>query len=186
MSAADTSPTSEPVHAPQVDRIGALASGACAVHCALGVLLPAGIGVAGLDVLLGHRSEGIVTVVAVILAATALYLGWPRHRSLPVAALFVVGIFGLISARALEMGSDHGHHHHPEEAELASGAHHEAEAHGHGEGDERDPASGPLDAGSLLGMGAGLMLLIGHVSSRRAMKSRAAAGACASKNPAAA
>jgi hypothetical protein len=85
-----------------IDRLGTLASGACAVHCALSAILPEAIAAVGLGALLGHELEWGFTFAALVFAATALPLGWRKHRSRPVVALLAGGIVALLLARVLE------------------------------------------------------------------------------------
>lgn len=85
-----------------IDRLGTLASGACAVHCVLNAILPEAIAAVGLGALLGHELEWGFTFAALVFAATALVLGWRKHRSRPVVALLGGGIVTLVLARFLE------------------------------------------------------------------------------------
>ena len=98
-----------------VDRVGAVASGLCAVHCALVALLPVVFSTVGLKFLMGHGAEWGFTLVAIAFASIALVQGWRRHRSHAGAGLLVLGIVGLLASRGLEMGSGHeghsGEHH---------------------------------------------------------------------------
>ncbi|MDA8016917.1 MAG: MerC family mercury resistance protein [Thermoanaerobaculia bacterium] len=91
-----------------VDRIGVFASSACAAHCALSAFLPSALGALGLGVLLGHEAEWGFVLVAVAFAATALLLGWLRHRSGFVAAVLAIGIGGLLLARMMEEAGSSG------------------------------------------------------------------------------
>lgn len=79
----------------RIDGAGALASSLCAVHCMVGAVLPAALGSLGFGFLLGHEVEWAFTAAALAFASAALVLGWRRHRSPIVAALFVLGIMGL-------------------------------------------------------------------------------------------
>lgn len=110
-----------------VDRLGAIASTACAVHCLGSALLPGAIAVLGLGAVFGHEAEWAFTVTAVLLATVALVLGWRRHRSRPIAAALSVGIVALMLSRVVE-------------------------------------GAGGEIAGAILGVGAGLALVVGHVS----------------------
>jgi hypothetical protein len=85
-----------------IDRLGTLASGACAVHCVLSAILPEAIAAVGLGALLGHELEWGFTFAALVFAAAALILGWRKHRSGPVVALLSGGIVALLLARLLE------------------------------------------------------------------------------------
>lgn len=90
-----------------VDRIGALASSACAIHCAVGALLPAASGVLGLGAVLSHEAEWILTALAIALAGLALDLGGAKMRSPRVIGALTLGVVGLIAARILEESGLH-------------------------------------------------------------------------------
>ena len=95
----------------QWDRFGALASGLCAVHCAATALAPALFVLAGLELLLSESAEWTFTALALLFASGALFFGWRRHRSVPVASIFALGILGLLLSRGLEMRVHHDHAH---------------------------------------------------------------------------
>lgn len=90
-----------------IDRVGALASGACVVHCALCALIPGTLGALGLGALLGHEAEWGLTLAAIVFASTALLLGWRRHRSRGVVLCLGLGVAGLLASRLLEEGGGH-------------------------------------------------------------------------------
>lgn len=91
----------------RVDWLGAFASGTCAVHCGLAALVPSALAGLGLGALLGHEAEWGFTIVAVVLAAVALGVGWRKHRSASVGLLFGAGMIGLVSSRFLEEAGGH-------------------------------------------------------------------------------
>jgi hypothetical protein len=90
-----------------IDRFGMLASTLCAAHCALCALLPALLGTLGLGVLSSHEAEWGFTLVAVVLALGALWLGYRRHRSGRIAVVFGVGIVALVLSRFIEAFAGH-------------------------------------------------------------------------------
>ena len=94
----------------KVDRCGAVASTACAIHCALCAFLPAVFVALGLDFLLAHEVEWILTGVAVSFGLVAFYFAWTRHRKRGVLALLAIGILGLVAARGMEEMAHHEHH----------------------------------------------------------------------------
>lgn len=94
-----TSVAIEPRGTDRLDRVGAVASSLCAVHCAVCALLPAAFGALGMGSLLGHEAEWVFTLIAVAFAAGALISGWRRHRSVWVAGLLALGIAGLLASR---------------------------------------------------------------------------------------
>lgn len=85
-----------------VDRLGALASTLCAVHCALSASLPEVLAAFGLGALLGHEVEWVFTLLAIGIATAALLWGWQKHRSPRVASALGTGIVALLLARLLE------------------------------------------------------------------------------------
>lgn len=147
------------------DRLGALASGLCAIHCAACALLPAAFGALGLGFLLGHEAEWIFTLTAVAFATGASLLGWRRYRAwLPLICL-LLGVAGLFISRSLESAG----------AEGASHAH--AAAHHHADEAEADHEGGhALGAG--IGVLAGLLILSGHLLNLRASRASACGEGC--------
>lgn len=95
----------EPSHQP-IDRLGTLASGACAAHCVLIAILPEALAAVGLGAVLGHQLEWGFTLTALALAAAALITGFRKHRSRLVASLLVAGIASLLLARLLEAAGE--------------------------------------------------------------------------------
>lgn len=91
----------------QIDRVGMFASSACAIHCALGALVPGALSAMGLTALLSHEAEWALTLAAVGFASAALVLGWRRHRSGAVLGALAIGITGLIAARFAEEAGGH-------------------------------------------------------------------------------
>lgn len=151
------------------DRIGAVASSLCLVHCAMCGLLPAACGAVGLGVLLGHEVEWAFTLVAVTFAAVALVLNWRRHRSPVVATLLLLGIVGLLTSRGLEtVGLDGEHHadHHVKANHMGrnTDALTEPDASEHA-----DSGLWPV-VGFTVGVVAGLLLLAGHFGNLRAAR----------------
>ena len=104
-----------------VDRFGAVASTACAIHCAICALAPATFAALGVGFLVGHEVEWALTLVAVGFGLLALYYALKSHKDGVVIGLLALGIIGLLAVRGLEGG------HHDEHDE---GGHAEAEDHG--------------------------------------------------------
>ena len=157
------------------DRMGSFASSICALHCAICGLLPMAFTALGLGFLLGHEAEWILSITAIVLGLGALGLGWRQHRSRWVAGMLMVGIVGLLVSRGLEMGIGHEDHHgsshhegeeHAESDELGDA--HEEDAHTSEHSEEHHDAE-PEDGdtahlvGTLVGVFAGLLLLVGHI-----------------------
>lgn len=118
----------------RIDRAGIIASGLCALHCALSALLPGLFSALGLAALLGHEAEWAFTIIAMVCALGALALGWRRHRSPAIAAALMAGAGGLLAGRLVE------------------------EAGG---------------SGGWIAVGAGVVLIAGHIASMRAMRAAA-------------
>ena len=170
------------------DRLGSVASSACAVHCAVCAFLPVAFSAAGLGFLLDQQMEWLLSIVAIVFGLVALVLGWSQHRSTRVAGFLILGIVGILTSRGLEMGSDH--HGHADEAHHEASADASTEEHGgdehpeagHGEhSDEHDEhdehADGDAEhedsahlAGGIVGVFAGLLLLFGHILNIRAVR----------------
>lgn len=75
----------------RLDRIGVLLSCLCLVHCVLGLVLVAGLGL-GAGVLLDPAIHRVGLVLATLVAAVAIGMGALRHRR---ATPFVVAMTGL-------------------------------------------------------------------------------------------
>lgn len=81
------------------DRIGAIASFLCAIHCAALPFLLALLPVLGLEFLADHRFERGFVLFACVLASLSLVRGYRRHRrplslalALPGVALLLLGV----------------------------------------------------------------------------------------------
>ncbi|MEM9729888.1 MAG: MerC domain-containing protein [Myxococcota bacterium] len=92
----------------RIDRAGVVSSTVCAVHCASAAAAPSLIAALGLSVLVGPMFEWGFTVLAVLLGASALVIGWRRHQTMSVALVLGAGILGLLLGRVLEMNEFHG------------------------------------------------------------------------------
>jgi hypothetical protein len=75
----------------RMDRFGMVLSGLCAVHCVLGVVIVAGLGLSG-GFLLNPAIHRVGLLLATIIAAVAIGLGALRHGR---RAPFVVAMTGL-------------------------------------------------------------------------------------------
>jgi hypothetical protein len=60
------------------------------------------LGALGLGALLGHGTEWGFTLLSLVFAATALFLGWRSHRSVRVISMLGAGATALVLARLLE------------------------------------------------------------------------------------
>jgi hypothetical protein len=79
-----------------IDRIGAVASAICAVHClltgvALGLLSYAGLGFMG-----SVTTDAIFLAIAVTIAIVAIVHGIRKHHSYKPALVFVFGLFCVV------------------------------------------------------------------------------------------
>src|SRR5688500_6084615 len=75
----------------RLDRAGVLLSSLCAVHCVLGIVIVAGLGLGG-GVLLDPAIHRIGLLMATLIAGVAIGIGALQHRR---AAPFVVAMTGL-------------------------------------------------------------------------------------------
>jgi len=75
----------------RLDRVGVLLSCLCLIHCVLGLVLVAGLGV-GATFLLDPAIHRVGLLLATIVAGVAIGMGAIRHRR---AAPFVVAMTGL-------------------------------------------------------------------------------------------
>jgi len=172
------------------DRVGAIASSLCALHCAICALAPFILTGLGLGVLLSHEAEWGLTLGAITFGIGAMYLGWRKHRSAVVMGILAVGIVGLLTARVLEMNSDHHGHHDEHQDEKHAEHHEEGEEHGeeeseehseeaghdeehegdHHEGEHHEDGLSLHDLGAAAGFGGGLVLFMGHLLNIRATR----------------
>lgn len=81
------------------DRIGAIASFLCAIHCALLPFVLAALPLVGLEFLADHRFERGFVAFACVLAVIALVRGFRRHQqplplllAIPGLALLICGV----------------------------------------------------------------------------------------------
>lgn len=118
-----------------IDRAGVVSSTVCAVHCASTAAAPSLVTALGLSMLAGPVFEWGFTVLAILLATSALMIGWRRHQTLSIALILGAGIVGLLFGRLLEMMELH-------------------------------------NVGTVLSVGAGLALMVGHVAGIRAARAR--------------
>ena len=172
------------------DRLGSIASSVCAVHCALCGLLPIALTTFGLGFLISHEVEWLFSITAILLGLVAAVLGWRQHRSFRVVSVLGIGIVLLLASRGLEAGmgheahhdgpehhDTHGHHDAPQHHDTHG--HHDAPTHhddaapvgGHGHNDTHSLLEEPLHlAGTLVGVFAGFLLLVGHLLNIRASR----------------
>lgn len=156
----------------QIDKLGKFASGLCALHCGLSAFLPGLFAIIGLEMLMGHEAEWVFTIIAVIFALGAMVLGFQRHQSPRIAALFAVGIIGLLGSRFLE--EMEGHEGHGESVEHAEKENHgeeekHAEEEGHADEEGHDDHHG-LGLGLALGLGSGALLVFSHFQNAAAIR----------------
>lgn len=75
----------------RLDRVGMLLSCLCAVHCVLGIVIVAGLGLGG-GLLFAPAFHRVGLVLATLIAGVAIGMGAIQHRR---AAPFVVAMTGL-------------------------------------------------------------------------------------------
>jgi hypothetical protein len=87
----------------RLDRMGLLLSCLCAVHCVLGIVIVAGLGLGG-SLLLDPVFHRVGLLLATVIAGVAIGIGAIQHRR---AAPFVVAMTGL-SFMGGGLAVDHG------------------------------------------------------------------------------
>ncbi len=87
---------------PSLDMVGASASLACAVHCAVVALLLGGAPAAAL--LAAPWIDWAFLATSVVIGLTALIPGYRRHRLRTPLVLFASGIAMLVTLRSLRVG----------------------------------------------------------------------------------
>lgn len=88
-----------------VDRVGATASFACAVHCVALPFVLALLPLVGLGFLAGHTFERIFVACAALLATASIVTGFRRHRHPQALFLMVPGIVLLVCGVAVDINS---------------------------------------------------------------------------------
>ncbi|WP_108471425.1 MerC domain-containing protein [Rhodanobacter thiooxydans] len=78
------------------DRVGAMASFLCAIHCALLPFVLALLPLLGLEFLADHRFERVFVLAACVLASFVLIRGYRRHQRLLPLRLAVPGLLLLL------------------------------------------------------------------------------------------
>lgn len=92
-----------------VDRFGAFASFACAVHCLLTGVAIGFLSVAGLGFLAGPEADVAFLIVALGVGGFAVWQGYRRHRSLLPMSLYVGGLFLVVMAHFVVGHGTAGH-----------------------------------------------------------------------------
>lgn len=108
-----------------LDRVGAVASFVCAVHCAaIPVLLV--LGGAGLVPMLDNRAVGWVewgfVGVAAVIATTSAWRGYRAHRRLPVAFALAGSALALVTLMVVASLAGHDHAHEHDQSHVHEGA----------------------------------------------------------------
>ncbi len=85
-----------------LDRAGATASLACAVHCALMPLVVALLPLVGLGFLADERTEWALLALSAVLASSSLGLGYRQHRRRQALLVLSLGLTALVTGRILE------------------------------------------------------------------------------------
>ena len=165
-----------------LDSCGAFASTMCALHCAACALLPATLTTLGLGFMIGHKTEWVLTIIAVVFAIAALVLSWRSHRNLLIMAALSIGITGLLTARVLEGNAHHDEHHDVHHADAHDIDSQDTKAHAEKSGnatsattahsqmhaeaahtDSETHGEGHMEI-ELLSISAGILIVIGHIS----------------------
>lgn len=86
----------------QLDRVGAMASLICAVHCAIMPLIVTLLPLLGLSFLADSRVEWALVGLSAVLGVTSLCLGYREHRSRRALGVLGAGLSLLALGRILE------------------------------------------------------------------------------------
>ncbi|HEX5354461.1 MAG TPA: MerC domain-containing protein [Rhodanobacteraceae bacterium] len=103
VSAAATLPAPPRRFATLVDRVGAMASMLCAVHCVLLPFVLALLPLVGLEFLAGHTFERVFVACAATLASASIFTAYRRHRKPYALFLMVPGIALLVFGIAIDL-----------------------------------------------------------------------------------
>lgn len=95
-----------------VDRLGAIAGTACAIHCALSGVALGLLSTVGMGFLASETSEVVFLTVTLSLGSFAVVQGFRKHRSLWPTVLFVIGLFFIVLGHQVGGGHDHHGHSH--------------------------------------------------------------------------
>jgi len=79
-----------------VDKVGAFASAACAVHCLLSGLALGLLSVLGMGFIGSTTTDIVFLSITLSVASIAIFTGVRRHRSWRPAALFMTGVVAII------------------------------------------------------------------------------------------
>lgn len=85
-----------------LDKAGATASLACAVHCALMPLIVTLLPLLGLGFLADERTEWALLGASALLGSSSLCLGYREHRKRPALLILSLGLTALVLGRVLE------------------------------------------------------------------------------------
>jgi hypothetical protein len=89
----------------RLDRMGMVLSGLCAVHCVLGLVIVAGLGLGG-GVLLNPAIHRVGLLLATLIAGVAIGLGAIRHRRPAPFVIAMTGLSFMGGALAVEHGAE--------------------------------------------------------------------------------
>ncbi len=85
-----------------LDRLGVLASMACAVHCVIGVVVASSAG--AWRIFGDERVELQLVLVALLIAGVSIGSGFRRHRKWAPPGLLALGVVLVILARTVAVG----------------------------------------------------------------------------------
>lgn len=90
-----------------LDKLGAFASAACAVHCLLTGVALGFLSIAGLEFLGSPQADIAFLASALLIGSLAVWQGYRKHRSLLPMGLYVGGLMMVVVSHFV-LGHDHG------------------------------------------------------------------------------
>ena len=158
----------------RLDRAGVAASCLCAVHCAACAFMPAAFGALGLGFMFSEGAEWAFVGISVTFALGTQFFTPKNQGTRLSTTILLIGIFGLLAARGLETVSHHEEHHSNSHAVHdvqdakqvvvnTSTEEHTAHPPAHSSHGHSETGEAVHLAGTIVGLLAGLFLVLGHI-----------------------
>ena len=88
-----------------LDKVGVIASCACALHCTLAPLVVAVLPLLGLRFLVDERTEWIFVGTSILIGVASLLPSYLRHRRTRPLSMFALGLCFILTARLILEGN---------------------------------------------------------------------------------